>query len=114
MKSSANTLETTAEQIAGLKQARLLLDSARTVGDRYGNSTFKGLFNQDLSGRTAAITARLDSIHAAWAEYARDSYALYKISRRPSERENALACIRYALSIKPNPELEKIIDDLNQ
>lgn len=114
MKASPNTLETTADQIAGLKQALFLLDSAKAVGSRYGDSTFKGLFNQDLSGRTSSITARLDSIHAAWAEYARDSYALYLISRRPSERENVLACIEYALSVKTNPSLEKIINELNR
>ena len=114
LKSSANTLETTREQIGGLQEALQLLDSAAAVGSRYGDSAFKGLFHQNLSDRAAALGARLDSIHAAWAAYARESYALYKISRRPSERENVLTCIDYALSIKPDSELEKIKNTLNE
>lgn len=114
LKSSPNTLETTGEQIADLQLALRMLDSAGVVGARFGDSSFKGLFNKDIDSRTAALSARLDSIHRAWAEYAMDSYSLYQISQRESERQNVLSCIDFALSIKPDPELERIKQTINR
>jgi len=114
MKASPRTLETTGEQIADLQQALLLLDSAEVVAARFDDSSYKGLFDHGLADRSASITSRLDSVHAAWAAYARESYALYAISKRPSERDNILSCIAYALSIKTDPELETIKKELNR
>ena len=114
MKNSAESLETTGQQIADLQQACSLLDSAAAVRRLYEDSPFKGLFGKELDGHYTAAQARLDSMHTAWADYARESYNLYKISHRESERENVLTCIDYALSIHPNPDLETIKQDLNR
>lgn len=113
-KDAPTSLETTGEQIASLQQACQALDSAMAVRDRYEDSPFKGLFGKELDNHYAAARTRLDSIHSAWAAYARESYELYKISHRDSERENVLSCIRYALSIKPDAELETIQENLNR
>lgn len=114
MKNAAESLETTGQQIADLQQACRLLDSAAAVRRVYEDSPFKGLFGKELDGHYTAAQARLDSMHTAWADYARDSYNLYKYSHRESERENVLTCIDYALAIHPNPDLETIKQDLNR
>jgi len=113
MKDSPRSLETTGEQIAGLQQACRLLDSASAVRLAYEDSPFKALFAKELEGHYVTVQSRLDSMQKAWAEYARESYELYRISQRDSERENVLSCITYALSIHPDPELETIKDKLN-
>ena len=114
MKDSEQSIETTADQIGVLQQACALLDSAESVKGRFSDSAYKGLFGRETDAHYGAAQTRLDSIHNVWASYARESYDLYKISKRDSERENVLTCIGYALSIKPNPELETIKDNLNR
>lgn len=113
LKNSDRSLETTAEQIAGLQAALQVLDSAAAIRDRYADGAHKGLFVKDMSALSNAAQARLDSMHVVWANYAKDSYDLYKYSRKASERENVLTCIEYALSIKPNEKLETIKNKLN-
>ena len=98
LKDSSRSLESTGEQIASLQQAGLLLDSA--VG-------------KEMESRSARVQAKLDSMAASWADYAKESYALYRISHRESERENVLSCIGYVLSIRPDPELENIKKQLS-
>ena len=114
IKESENSIEKTSEQISYLKQAYSVLDSADAVRHSFDNSQFKGLFVKDIDNNQSSIKARLDSIHNVWASYAFDSYNLYKVSHRDSERENVLTCIEYALSIKSNKELESLKEVLNQ
>ena len=66
-----------------------------------------------MESRSARVQAKLDSMAASWADYAKESYALYRISHRESERENVLSCIGYVLSIRPDPELENIKKQLS-
>ncbi|MBR6423824.1 MAG: toll/interleukin-1 receptor domain-containing protein [Bacteroidales bacterium] len=113
LKNSDRSLETTEDQIASLQQACQLLDSAAAIRHSFEDSPYKGLFNKDMSGLSTAAHARLDSIHAAWTNYALESYSFYQMTKTESERENVLGCIDYALSIKPNAELETIKNNLN-
>ena len=108
MKDAANTLETTVDQIASLKQALLCLDSSDVVRKDYSGSEFVALFNQDAVSRREAAESRLDSMFRAWSYFARESYDLYRLTKRESEAENALQCIELALSIHPDPEMETI------
>lgn len=114
LKNSDRSLETTGEQIAGLQEACRLLDSAASIRNAYEDSPFKGLFNKDMSALSAAARTRLDSMHTAWTNYAIESYSFYKLTQSDSERDNVLGCIDHALSIKPNPELETIKNNLNE
>jgi len=80
----------------------------------YEDSPYKGLFAKELEAHYLPLQSRLDSMHRAWADFARESYELYRISHRDSERENVLSCIGYALSIQTDPELETIKDNLSR
>ncbi|MBQ6073907.1 MAG: toll/interleukin-1 receptor domain-containing protein [Bacteroidales bacterium] len=113
MKDAANTLETTGEQIASLKQALLCLDSSEAVRKDYTGSEFVALFNQDASSRREAVQSRLDSMFRAWSYFAKESYDLYRMTKRESEAKNALQCIDLALSIHPDSEMETIKNKLS-
>ena len=113
LKDSSRSLESTGEQIASLQQAGQLLDSAVSVRQQFEDTPFKGLFGKEMESRSARVQAKLDSMAASWADYAKESYALYRISHRESERENVLSCIGYVLSIRPDPELENIKKQLS-
>ena len=112
LKDSGRSLETTAEQIADLQLACRMLDSAVSVRRAYEDTPFKGLFGKETDVHYAPVQMRLDSIASAWTDYARESYSLYEISKRESERENVLSCIGYVLSIRPDEELETINNKL--
>ena len=106
-------IESTAEQILCLGKAQEQLgrcDSLRAIHSADG---FASLF-PDIAILKTTIQSQLDSIYHAWSNYARESYQLWKITRSPSEAANALECINYALSIKPDPGLEQIKTELTK
>ncbi|MCR5708865.1 MAG: toll/interleukin-1 receptor domain-containing protein [Bacteroidales bacterium] len=113
MKDAPNTLETTGDQIASLKQALLCLDSSDSVRRDYSGSEFVALFNQDAAPRRESVTSRLDSMFRAWTYFAKESFDLYKMTGSESEAKNALQCIDLALSIRPDSELETIKNKLS-
>lgn len=114
LKDSVRSLETTEEQISNLQAACRLLDRADSLRQNYEDSPFKSFFGKDTDKNRILAQNRLDSIATAWTEYARDSYSLYQISNRDTERENVLSCIGFVLSIRPDQELEKIKDKLKR
>lgn len=108
-----NTVETTTEQITDLQDASALLTRADSL--KYKQSQIhQAMFNADLASRQRVIKAKLDSMHTAWAEYAVDSWQLYRITRSKSDAQSTLECIDHALSIHSNPELESIKKQLTK
>ncbi len=49
----------------------------------------------------------------AWSYFAKESYDLYRMTKRESEAKNALQCIDLALSIHPDSEMETIKNKLS-
>ena len=107
MGSSDLAIETTADQILCLKQAREQIQLSDSIKALHSSDGFSGLFSSS-NAITATVNARMDSLFNAWNGYAMESYRLWKITRSQSEAENALECINYALSIKPSSGLESI------
>ena len=103
-----NTIETTSEQIANLKQASVLLERSDSLKNCHRNQVYFNNFDIDIAPKERLIRSKLDSMHVAWTEYALDSWSLYQVTRSKSEAQNTLYCIENALSIKPNTELETI------
>ena len=95
-------------QVSALQEASAELvrtDSIKRVIAAYEPDV---VFSLDLSPRSRAISAKLDSIHNVWKEYATDSYELWRVTHSKSEAEIALQYIDYALSAKSDPTLESI------
>ena len=113
MGSSDMAIESTAEQIACLKKAQEQLGRCDSLKAIHSADGFASLFPDNTALR-GAVRARLDSIHAAWGEYARESYQLWRVTKSESEAANALECIDYALSIKPDSGLESIKTELTK
>lgn len=103
-----NTVETTSEQIADLKSAVTALSSADSVKAIHASDEHLALFNVNTDAARRKINARLDSMHCAWAEYARESYNLYKMTGNESEKQNAQECLAHALSIKDDDSLDDL------
>ena len=110
----ANTLETTSEQIADLQGAAVLLERSDSIKAAQKGGPYYSMFDTDTAPAERIIREKLDSMHSVWAEYARDSWELYQITRSKSEAENTLYCIEHALAIKPNAELETIKSKIAQ
>ena len=111
MGSSEMAIESTAEQIACLQKAQEQLGRCDSLKAIHSADGFASLF-PDKSALRTSISSRLDSIYTAWSEYARQSYQLWRVTRSGSEAANALECINYALSIKPDAGLETIKSEL--
>ena len=103
-----NTLETTCDQIAALKGALAEVQKADSIKAIHASDEHIALFSTNTESLVRCAESRLDSMHTAWSNYARESYSLYKATRSASERQNVLDCIGHALSIKPNPSLESL------
>lgn len=110
---SEMAIESTAEQIVCLKKAQEQLARCDSLKAIHSDDGFASLF-PDNTALSTSIRSRLDSIHTAWSEYARQSYHLWRVTKSESEAENALQCINHALSIKPDPGLESITTELTQ
>ena len=107
-----NAIETTAAQIAALKEAGSLLERSDSIKAVHARDEHIGLFSRSNSELYKKINEKLDSMHLAWTEYALDSWDLYKVTHSASEAGNTLDCIEHALSIKPNAQLESIKNKL--
>ena len=105
---SSGTLQTTTEQIANLQEASKNLSRADSIKALHASDEHIALFNINTDAVRRTVCARLDSMHVAWADYARESYNLYKITGSASEKQNVLECIEHALSIKNDPSLEEL------
>lgn len=109
-----NTLETTSEQILDLQSAEAALCLSDSIKKLHAADEHIALFNINTDALRTSISCKMDSMFVAWSNYARESYELFRITGSPSERQNALDCIKHALSIRPDSSLESLKQSLNK
>ena len=107
-----NTVETTPEQIASLKEADACLDVSDSIAACYRGTPDSYRFSESTTGRHRTIKTRLDSMYAVWLNQARDAYGFWQDS--PAEAEYALMCAEYALSIKESSEMREMKNKLDK
>ena len=110
-KNSPMSIETTPDQIAALKEARFVFERADSIRKRYAGTEDQYRF-QALNKELQVVNTRLDSMHFALYNAAKESCQIYKyLNDNTKEAQYIVSCIDNALSIKENPDLEVLREE---